>query len=286
MAVDRDFLLGLGEPRRRFSYAAVDTIRYALSCGLGDDPLDGRQLPFVYERDLVAFPTLPCVLTPGFDTLMNSGLDYSRILHAEQRLTIHNPLPPEGEIVASWAVDEVIDKGPGKGLLITHHVDIEAPDGTPLARIRRAAIARGDGGLGGPSTGGFETHVIPDRPADRSVSLRTLPQMALMYRLNGDRNPLHADPEAARRAGFPGPLLHGLCAYAVAGRAILESWCDFDPSRLASLDARFAAPVYPGETLRIDMWRDEDGAILFEVAIPERKVVALRGGRAGLRPAA
>ncbi len=283
MPANRDTLLALGGAERRFSYAKRDTLLYALGCGLGSDPCDPRQLRFTYERDLLAFPTLACVLTAGFDTLAGSGVDYARVVHAEQRLEIHAPLPVEGEIAASWAVDEVVDKGEGRGALITYHVDIADPDGTPLATVRRTVLARGDGGLGGPAASRFDLAPVPGRPADRETIVATLPQQALLYRLNGDFNPLHADPEAARRAGFPQPILHGLCTLALACRGVLETWCDLDPGRLRALEVRFAAPVMPGESLRLRMWREpQSSTIAFEADVLERGVTALKSGRAVL----
>lgn len=281
MTADRDRLLALGEDNQRFRYTRRDTMLYALGCGLGSDPLDQRQLRFTYEQDLAAFPTMPCVLTAGFDTLANSGVDFARVVHAEQRLEIHAPLPPEGEITARWSVDEVVDKGPGKGAIITHHVDIDDSDGRPLATVRRVALARGDGGLGGPPSGGFTPHQKPDRAPDRLVTLETLLQQALIYRLSGDLNPLHVAPEAARRAGFPQPILHGLCTYALACRVVLETWCDLDPNALRAFDARFAAPVLPGDTLLVKMWRDPGSDVIdFEMDVPARGVTALRSGKA------
>ena len=281
MPANRDTLLALGGADRRFSYAKRDTLLYALGCGLGSDPCDPRQLRFTYEKDLLAFPTLVCVLTAGFDTLAGSGVDYAQVVHAEQRLQIHAPLPAEGEVTARWAVDEVVDKGPGRGALITHHVKITDADGTPLATVHRTTLARGDGGLGGPTASRFVLTPVPDRPPDRKVTVETLPQQALLYRLNGDFNPLHADPEAARRAGFHRPILHGLGSFAIACRVVLETWCDLDPARLRAFEVRFAAPVMPGESLLLRMWRDsESSTVAFEADVPERGVTALRSGRA------
>lgn len=281
MAADRERLLALGGPERRFSYSKRDTMLYALGCGLGSDPCDARQLRYVYEKDLQAFPTLACVLTAGFDTLACSGIDYAKLVHAEQRLTVHAPLAAEGEVVASWSVEEVVDKGPGRGALITHRVDLSSPEGRPLASIHRTSMARGDGGLGGPSASRFVLRPVPDRRADHEVSMATLPQQALLYRLNGDFNPLHADPETARSAGFEGPILHGLCTFAIACRAVLERWCDLDPAALRSIAVRFAAPVLPGEILLVRMWREPGSAhVAFQADIPARGVTALRSGEA------
>ena len=281
MPADREQLLALGGQERRFSYLKRDTMLYALSCGLGADPCDPRQLRFTYEKDLLAFPTLACVLTAGFDTLAGSGIDYPKLVHAEQRLTVHAPLPPEGEVMAKWSVDEVVDKGPGRGALITLRVEIHTTEGQPLATIHRTSMARGDGGLGGPAASRFTLRPVPDRRADHEVVVSTLPQQALLYRLNGDVNPMHVDPDTARRAGFPQPILHGLCTFAIACRVVLEHWCDLNPAALKSMATRFAAPVLPGESLLVRMWREPgSSSIAFEADIPARGVTALRSGEA------
>ena len=281
MTADRDKLLALGADGGRFTYSKRDTMLYALSCGFGSDPGDPRELRFTYEHDLLAVPTMACVLTAGFDTLAGSGVDYSRLVHAEQRLEVHAPIPVEGEITACWAVDEVVDKGVERGALITHHVTLFDPDGSSLATIHRTSMARGDGGLGGPTASRFVLRPVPERPADCEVAIPTLPQQALLYRLNGDLNPLHADPEASRRAGFAQPILHGLCTLAIACRAVLQRWCDLDPGRLRAIEGRFAAPVIPGDTLLVRMWRESgSSSVAYEVSVPARNVTALRSGRA------
>ncbi len=283
MSVKLKDLLSLGGGPKRFDYTSRDTILYALSCGLGADPCDPRQLRFTYEVDLLALPMFACVLTSGFDTLRDSGVDFAKVVHAEQRMDILKPLPAEGYILAQWAVDEVVDKGPGKGAFINHHMDICDPDGKLLVKINRTTAARGDGGLGGSPTSRFVPRKRPDREADEEIVVATLPQQALLYRLNGDRNPIHADPAAARRVGFDRPILHGLCTYGVVGAAILRHWCDFDPTRLCGFEARFAAPVFPGDVLSIKMWRDDPpSTIAFEVDVPSRGVTVMRNGCAAI----
>jgi acyl dehydratase len=280
MPADRSSILALGGKGRRFSYSRTDTILYALGCGLGQASCDAAELQYVYERDLIALPTMACVLTWGFDTLAGAGLDFSKVVHAEQRLEMHAALPAEGEIVADWSVDEVIDKGPGKGALILLRTDLYSDSGDPIATASRAVLARGDGGIGGPQSGGFPPHDVPDRAPDTTRSIVVPTNLALLYRLNGDTNPLHADPDAARAAGFPAPILHGLCTYGIAGRALVEAFCDFDARRLRSLDARFSAPVFPGDTLTFRFWgakgRQEVG---FDAVVEARNATVLRGGR-------
>ena len=286
MTLNYDRLLNWDFPDVEHSYTKTDTILYALGIGLGVDPLDERQLRFVYEAKLAALPTMSVVLaSPGFWLKeQDTGVDWVRVLHGEQGLTLHQPLPPEGTVVGRMRVSEIIDRGADKGALIyTEKELIDKTSGEPVATLTSTTFARGDGGFGGPN--GAEKrpspkpHAIPERAPDETCDLSTLPQAALIYRLSGDRNPLHADPEIARKAGFDAPILHGLCTLGAAGHAILKTCCDYDPARFKSLQLRFSAPVYPGETVRTEMWR-ENGTISFRSRVVERDVVVLNNGRA------
>ena len=282
MALDYDRLLNWTFADVEHAYGATDTILYALGVGLGADPLDARQLRFVYEEDLLALPTMAVVLgAPGFWLKeQDTGVDWVRVLHGEQGLVLHRPLPPEGTAVGRTRVTGILDKGADKGALIySEKVLIDKASGETVATTTSTTFARGDGGFGGPTGPSPRPHPIPERAPDLACDLPTVPQAALIYRLSGDRNPLHADPEVARAAGFKAPILHGLCTLGAAGHALLKSCCDYDPARFRSLKLRFSAPVYPGETIRTEMWRD--GAIVsFRSRALERDAVVLDNGRA------
>lgn len=263
-------------------YTAKDTILYALGVGCGSDPMDRTELPFVYEDRLMALPTMAVVLGyPGFwlkDPA--TGVDWRKLLHGEQGLVIHRPLPAEGTVIGRTRVTEIVDKGPGKGALLYSDRDvIDKATGELLATLTSTTFIRGEGGFGGPSGPAPAPHALPERAPDMAVDLNTLPQAALIYRLSGDDNPLHADPDVAAVAGFERPILHGLCTYAVAGRAVLKACCGNDPARLKRFDLRFSAPVMPGETIRTEIWRD-GATISFRARVVERDIVVLNNGLA------
>ena len=265
------------------TYTERDTILYALGCGLGINPLDEAQLRFVFEEpELLALPSMAAVLSPpGFWARHpDSGIDWVRILHGEQAMEIHKPLPPAAKVVATAKVTDIVDKGAGRGaLLIVQRTVRDVDTGEPLATLRSTTFARGDGGCGGTTETAPAPHTIPDRAPDEMCDLPTAPNSALIYRLSGDPNPLHASPLVARDAGFDRPILHGLCSWGVAGHAVLKTWCDYEPARIRSMALRFSAPVYPGETIRTEMWRDGD-TVSFRARVEERDAVVLNNGRA------
>lgn len=282
MPIDYSKLKNWHFPDLEHRYEAKDTILYALGAGCGGDPMDRSELPFVYEDGLKALPTMAVVLGyPGFWLKdPNTGVDWRKVLHGEQGLVIHKPLPATGTVIGRTRVTEIVDKGPGKGALIFSDRDvIDKASGDLLATLTSTTFVRGEGGFGGPSGPTPEPHALPERAPDEAVDLKTLPQAALIYRLSGDYNPLHADPDVATGVGFPQPILHGLCTYAVAGRAILKACCGNDPARLRRLDVRFSAPVMPGETIRTEIWKDAD-TISFRARVVERDLVVLNNGRA------
>ncbi len=262
-------------------YAAKDCILYALGLGLGADPLDREQLRFVYEDGLQMLPTMPVVLaSPGFWLRdPGTGVEWKTVLHGEQGLTIHRPLPAAGTVVGITRIEEIIDKGPGKGALIYSRRDLrDQHSGELLCSLSSTSFCRSEGGFGGPPGPTRPLHELPSRGFDLSCDLPTLPQAALIYRLSGDYNPLHADPAIAAAAGFRQPILHGLCTYGVAGHALLKTLCGYDPSRLRRMDVRFSAPVYPGETIRTEIWREAPGRASFRARVVERDVVVLNNG--------
>jgi len=264
-------------------YTARDSILYALGVGFGADATDPHQLRFLYEDGLAAVPTLAVVLGyPGI-WIRNpeSGVDWRQVLHGEQGLVIHRPLAPEGEVIGRTRIEEIIDKGKGRGALIYSARDvIDKATGELLCSLSSTTFCRADGGFGGPAGPLKPVHEIPDRAPDLVCDLPTSPRAALIYRLSGDYNPLHIDPEVARAAGFPRPILHGLATYGVAGHALMKSLCDYDPSRLRRMEARFSAVVYPGETIRTEMWRIAPGRAAFRCRLVERDAVVLNNGHA------
>ncbi len=265
------------------SYSDKDTLLYALGIGMGSNPLDGDELRFVYEKDLRVVPTLSAVLAKGADRIISEGrIDLSVLLHGEQRLRVHRPLPPEGRIVTGSRCLGVVDKGADKGALLNIESTIaDADSGDLLASIIMTLFCRGDGGFGGPTEGGLTPHQVPLRAPDKVVALPTRPDQAAIYRLSGDRNPLHIDPDAARRAGFERPILHGLCTYGIACRAVMLAYCGLDPTLVRTFDARFAAPVFPGDTLVTRLWRDGN-TVSFECGVAEREGLVLSNGRCEL----
>ncbi|KAF1044215.1 MaoC/PaaZ C-terminal domain-containing protein [Xylophilus sp.] len=269
---------------RHQTYTDRDTMLYALSVGFGADPVDERELPFVYERELRAVPSMAATLCHlgAWIGDPRTGATRAKVVHGEQRMAFHAPLPPAGQLVSRARVAGVEDKGADKGALVhTERVISDARTGQELVTIVQTSFCRADGGFDG-SFGRFAPHALPDRVPDRSDEVATRADAALLYRLNVDRNPLHADPEVARRAGFQRPILHGLCTYGIAARVLLARWLDYDPARLASLDVRFSSAVLPGETLRIESWRDGD-VLSFQAFVAGREKKVLDNGRALLR---
>ncbi len=270
------------------TYNMRDTMLYALGIGLGQDPLDTEQLKFVYEDGLKALPTMSVVLgAPGFWVKdPESGVDWKAVLHGEQGLKIHKPLPAQGTVSGKLVIEEIIDKGPGKGALIYSRRDLfERPGGDLLASITSTSFCRGDGGFGGPTTSQQTRSLgeIPSTPPDLVEDYKTSAQAALIYRLSGDYNPLHADPAVAASVGFKQPILHGLCSYGVAGFALLKHLCRYDNNRLRRMDLRFSSPVYPGETIRTEIWRqaknsDRLSRAAFRSRVLERDIIVLNNG--------
>lgn len=253
---------------------------YALSVGLGCDPMNEQQLRYVdYRRDLHALPSLALVLGhPGFWLSdPRSGVDPKTVVHGEQELTLHNILPVEGEVIGETRIVGVVDKGPNQGaLLYTEKQVRDATDGQLLASALSTTFLRGGGGFGGDSCALRPSHVLPESAPDFQIDMPTRPEQALYYRMNGDDNPLHADPSVAAEAGFPKPILHGLCTFGIVCHALLKTLCDYDASRLRGMKLRFSAPVLPGETIRIEIWRDGS----FRARVLERDVIAVTNGLA------
>jgi len=263
-------------------YTTKDSIIYALSLGFGFNPTDPDELKYVYEDGLQTFPTMPVVLGHPGPWMANpeTGIDVVKVLHGEQHLEIHKALPAEGTIVAQNKVVDVVDKGADKGaLIISERKLYEQASGDLLCTQTSVIFARGNGGFGGPVTASPKPHALPGREPDARIDIRTSAQSALLYRLNGDYNPLHADPAFAKKAGFKAPILHGLASYGVAARAVLQWLEHADLSKLSSFGLRFSAPVYPGETIRTEVWKDGN-EVSFRARVLERDVIALNNGKA------
>ena len=282
MALDPHKLLNWKFADIEHAYSEKDTMLYALGVGCGSDPHEAGDLKFVYERGLAALPTMAVVLAYPGNWLESpeSTADYSKVLHGEQSLVLHRTLAPSGTVIGRTRNTGLLDKGTGKGaVLFTEREIFDKASGERIATMTATAMLRGDGGFGGQAGPQPAPHVLPDTAPTRHVDIRIAPNAALVYRLSGDRNPLHADPKAAAAGGFAKPILHGLCTYGVAGRAIVRACCDNDPTRLRGLQVRFSAPVYPGETVRTEMWPDGE-RVSFRARVLERDVVVLNNGLA------
>jgi len=259
-------------------YDKRDTILYALGLGYGADPLNEEELPFVYEANLRCLPSFANVLChPGFWAQdPQYDIDWVKILHAEQDLVMHQPLPPTGAIRGEYRVAGLEDKGEGRGALLHQEKLLyDNATGDHLATVRSTLFLRGNGGEGGFGEPMVPATAVPDRAPDKVVEIPTLPRQALIYRLSGDWNPLHADPAIARKAGFDMPILHGLCTNGLANRAILSTYCDNDVARFKSMFVRFSKPVMPGETIRIEFFEEGAGKLRFRAIAVERDTVVL-----------
>ncbi|MBM3531514.1 MAG: 3-alpha,7-alpha,12-alpha-trihydroxy-5-beta-cholest-24-enoyl-CoA hydratase [Alphaproteobacteria bacterium] len=282
MAVDPARLLSYEIPEIVQDLTTRDTILYALSVGLGADPLDKDQLRFVYEDALLALPTMATVLGYAGFWLKHpdAGVDWVKVVHAEQGIRIHQPLPVEGRLVGRTRVTGLVDKGAGKGALLYSERRVTDVAGNLVATLDQTTFLRGDGGCGGTTGPAKVPHPTPERAPDLILDLETSPSQALIYRLNGDYNPLHADPGVATKAGFPRPILHGLATYGVVGHALLKALCGYRPESLKAMDCRFTAPVFPGETIRTEIWHEDGGSAAFRARVIERDAIVLSNGRA------
>ena len=280
---------------RTFTYSDKDVMLYALGVGLGRDPMNEDELPFVYEKGLKVVPTASTVLAAaggrparGADQVEQkpghrpSQINFLMVVHGEQKVELHRPLPTSGTFTAQGRTIGAFDKGKDKGAVIVNETIWTDEAGEKVATLTGSTFARGDGGFGGPTEGQPEPHEVPSRKADLSVDIATREDQALLYRLNGDRNPLHSDPESARRSGFPRPILHGLCTYGITCRAVLQAITGYDPDQIMSHQVRFSAPVFPGDTITVDLWKDSQ-VISFEARVKERNATVIKNGKTVLR---
>lgn len=262
------------------SYTEKDSMLYALGVGMGIDPMDEDCLKFVYEDGLKTLPSQSVVLAyPGFWAKEpDTEIDWVKVLHAGQEIIVHNPLPPSGTVVAETRITEVNDKGERAGaLIVSERTVTDKESGTEYCTLVTTILARGDGGFGGAKKATPKTDLIPSSESDIVCDLPTLPQQALLYRLSGDFNPLHASPSVATDAGFERPILHGLCTLGVLTHALMRSCCDYDPNRFKRMRLRFSAPVYPGDTIRTEIWRNGNEVAFRCKSLEQDKIVINNG---------
>ena len=286
MPIDYDDMMQSGATGLAAAYDEKDVMLYALGVGFGRDPMDEKELPFVYENNgLKVPPTFATVISRGEAPPerqrmpQKSSINFAMVVDGERRITVHKPLPSKCAVKADERYLDILDKGEGKGaVLIQERVVKEAASGDTLFTIVTSIFARGDGGFGGKAQGGPPLHEIPERAPDLVKECDTRPDQALLYALSGDRNPLHRDPAFAKMVGFPRPILHGLCSYGTACRAVLSTVAEYQPERVKQFDVRFSKPVFPGETLMVEMWKD-GGTISYRASVKERPgTVVLNNG--------
>ncbi|MDH3296087.1 MAG: MaoC/PaaZ C-terminal domain-containing protein [Acidimicrobiia bacterium] len=274
-----------GEPRR-WRWTSDDCLLYSVGIGAGAvDPV-GFELEFTTENttgvDQKVFPTF--VVMAGFKA--TGGASASRaagtwdprmLVHGQQGITLHKSIPPEGEVELVDEITGIYDKGKG-AVVAMKAVATSVDDGAPLFETTSSMFIVGEGGFGGDRGPSAAVNVAPERNPDHSVTYQTRPDQALLYRICGDRNPLHSDKQFSDVGGFPRPILHGLCTYGFTGRALLHTLCGSDPARFSSMEGRFSSPVLPGEALTVNMWDNGDGSAIFQTLADDGRVVFDNGG--------
>jgi acyl dehydratase len=269
-------------PARDHDYDERDVILYALALGYGTDPLDEEQLKFVYEDGLKMVPSMcNTIAHPGFWIKQpDLDIDWVRVLHGEQSFKMHTPMPAKARVRGTYNIAAIEDKGVERGAVMRLEKLLHDRDtGALYYSVNQTIFMRGDGGQGGFGEAASATVPMPETPPELVIETKVLPQAALIYRLCGDMNPIHASPEIARKAGFDRPILHGLCTMGIATRALLEAVCNLQPERLRSMFVRFSKPAYPGETIHTEIYKS-DGRIRFRCRALERNVVVLDRGDA------
>ncbi len=266
-------------PEIRATYTKRDTMLYGIGVGAAVDPLDERDLRFVFEKDLQAIPSMSCVLAHPGGWIMAPELEVNwvKLLHAEQQFNLVRPLPPDGEVLGRYKITGIVDKGPQSGALMYLEKSLFTPQDEFIGTVRSTYFLRGDGGCGHWGEPGEELPVVPATEASGFIDMPLLPISALIYRLSGDYNPLHADPAIARKAGFDKPILHGLCTYGVACQSLVRALCDYDAAKLRGMSARFTKPAYPGDTIRTQWWQDGNRIQFRCISLARNEVVLDRG---------
>jgi acyl dehydratase len=284
MGLSYERIMAYRPPDIAVDYGERECILYALGIGIGMEPLAAGDLKFVYERaGLAAFPTMAVVLGwPGRMTDPAFGIDERLVVAGDLKVVLHRPLAPKARLLSRPRVKEVIDKGAGNAAIVLNTRDLLAEDGTLVATVDNSTFARKHGGFGGKVTVTPPQHAVPQTAPQLICDLPTPSNLALIYRLTGDENPLHADPERARAAGFDRPILHGAASFGIAAHAILRTIADDRPERLAAIEARFSRPVFPGDTIRTEMWREGE-QVSFQCRVAGRDEIVLSNGLARLR---
>ena len=277
MPINYDEIMSLKSENIEISYTDKDSILYGLGVGLGNDPMDIDELKYVYENGQIALPSMATNFQYHSSLLMSAKLNFVMVVHGEQKLSIINPIPVSGDFLADMKVLNCFDKGVSKGAIIDVETTVKLKsDGTEICKLISTTFARGDGGFDGPESPPQEIFE-PEGSPDLVDEITTKPDQALIFRLSGDYNPLHSDPNFAKAAGFPKPILHGLCTYGVACRSILKTACDNDVKKLKSFNCRFSSPVFPGETIVTEMWKNGND-INFQSKVKERDKIILKNG--------
>lgn len=285
MPIDPDVAIGASTGEKTFRWSESDVLLYHLAIGAGSEPgsfVSPTSLRYTFDDD--ALQVLPsfAVVAPTFHEtdpppldLPGCDINLAQVVHGAQEITVHGPVPTSGEATLRTRITDIWDKG--KAAVIWQEGTAVDAAGRDLWTVRSSIFVRGEGGWGGdrgPSGGGNEP---PDRAPDHEVTVATRPDQALLYRLSGDRNPLHSDPAFAAMGGFDRPILHGLCTYGFTGRVLLHELCGSDPARFRSMDARFSSPVMPGESLTVKAWVDGEGSAIFQTCGQDGRVVIDNG---------
>ena len=277
MTINYDEIMNLTSENVEISYSDKDAILYSLGIGLGNDPMNLNELKYVYENSQSVLPSMATNFQYHSPLLLKTNINFIMVVHGEQRLSITNALPVSGDFIANAKVIGCYDKGPARGAIIEVETTVKnKKNNEEICKLVSTTFARGDGGFGGPDSPKKEIF-IPDGEPDYVSEVSTKPDQALIFRLSGDYNPLHSDPNFAKAAGFEKPILHGMCTYGIACRSLVNEICENDASKLKRFDCRFSSPVYPGETIITEMWK-KDKMIYFNSKVKERDKLVLKNG--------
>ena len=277
MPINYDEIMSMTSENVEISYSDKDSILYSLGVGLGNDPMNLAELKYVYENSQVALPSMATNFQYHSPLLLKANINFILVVHGEQKLSFSNPLPVSGDFISNAKVIGCYDKGAGKGAIIDVETKINLKkDNTEICKLVSTTFARGDGGFGGPESPKSEIFKIEGDP-DFVHEIKTKPDQALIFRLSGDYNPLHSDPNFAKTAGFEKPILHGMCTYGIACRSLVESVCEGDAKRLKKFDCRFSSPVYPGETIVTEMWKN-GSKVYYQSKVKERDKIVIKNG--------
>jgi acyl dehydratase len=285
MPIDKEKAMAATFTSAEGSWSQDDVILYHLGLGAGlEKPTDAKELEYTYEKNLKALPSFGVI--PVFDALGKGmggtpgiEVNFALVLHGEQDIEIHKPIPVAAQVVNQPRIAGIYDKG--KAALIIMEVTTSEKGGDELFTNRFSIFARGEGGFGGDA-GPKAGNAAPERAADKVVESKTLPNQALLYRLSGDKNPLHADPDFAKMGGFDVPILHGLCSYGIVCKAVVDTMLDGDVAAVARYQARFAGVLFPGETIVTSMWK-EGNQILVAAKSKERDAAVISNCAVTLR---